>query len=74
MEERLAEQARKYPHLYNASLPFYKTIQLTSSAYVRTSSVTRTLSTGDGLPKYKCSSLSDTFLFSSATFSKVSAT
>ena len=28
IEGRLAEQVRKYPHLYNASLTFYKDAQV----------------------------------------------
>ena len=30
IEERLAELVRKYPHLYNASLPYYKDAQMIS--------------------------------------------
>ena len=28
IEERLAKQVRKYPHLYNVSLPFYEDAQV----------------------------------------------
>ena len=93
VEERLAEQASKYPHLYNASLPFYKDAQVLLNSwreisktigltlveckawwkklpYVSTSSVTRTLSTDDCSPKYKCRSLSGTFFFWQRPFQK----